>query len=55
MGKRVHKARAEEKAPKDGDARPASGEPDPRILAIARAIGRLIAREQNAAKARDDR
>jgi hypothetical protein len=55
MGKRVRKARAEGEAPKGGDVRPDSGEPDPRVLVIARAIGRLIAREQNAAKARDDR
>jgi len=54
MGKRVRKARAEREAPKGGEKR-SSAESDPRVLAIARAIGRLIAREQNAAKARDDR
>ena len=54
MGKRVRKARAEGETPEGGEKR-SSAEPDPRVIAIARAIGRLIAREQNAAKARDDR
>ena len=54
MDKRVHRASAETKATKTR-GQSADAARDPRVLAVARAIGRLIAREQNAAKARDDR
>ena len=55
MGKRDHKPRVKKDAAKGRDSCPASAAPDPRVRVIARAIGRLIAREQNAAKAAPNR
>jgi hypothetical protein len=55
MGERVYRASAKTKATKTRGQHADSAARDPRVLAIARAIGRLIAREQNAAKARGDR